>query len=310
MKMNEQPPKIETSILDSMENQIALARKLENVYSERPEIKDFVGSMKGTKFEADYTKEKIQADIDYIEEKRQLIEEQNSSKGRELLDRSEGGFALSEMMQAMIVDQINKGWLSDFKAEMTSDYDDLKVGIDAVMKHTSGGYLGAAFDFTVSSREEQLSSKLNNLWKRNIEKGSVPTVKYFKDPDTGEQSRLLVPKFIIGGSKKDVEDLASAYLSDDQETLKNHPLKYLIIDQITAQLDAILSFYETNADDNKLKFAFQQYKKIEGIIQNIKKDMEYEAFKKNNLDYFEYQKGSKALAEMKRFGASFHSEAA
>lgn len=294
--------KKEPSILDSFENQIALARRLEDVYSHRPDMKKFVGAVKNPKFAEEYTAEKVQQDIDYVERTRVAIEEKNSSMGQEVLNRSEGGFALSEMMQAMVVDRINNGWLKDFKAIMTSDYDDLRVGIDAVMKHEGGSYLGAAFDFTVSSRGEQIAKKLDTMWERNIEKGSVPKLKYFEDPDTHEKSSLLVLKFIIGGSKQDVEDMAKAYLAGDEATLGKHPFRYLMLEQISEQLRVILSFYEAHPDDQKLKFAYQQYQKIESVIEQAKKDIGYDEFKKGNTDFHAYAKESTALAEIKMFG--------
>lgn len=288
------------SIIESVENQVALARKLEAVYENRPEIDSFVGCMKGTRFENEYTDEAIKRDKEYVEKTRKSIDESNSSFGRENLDSIERGFQLSEMMQAMVVDRMNNNWFADCKAIMTTDYDDLSVGIDAVMKHEKGTYLGASFDFTVTSQEKRVYEKLKTVWNKTVKDGKIPTVKYFRDPDTKEQKSLLVPKFIIGATKKDVEDLAGAYLSDDTETLQNHPFKYVMLLQIEEQLQTALDYYELKNNEGSLRFAKQQYENIQKTIRSIKKEVHLDEQMKN-LDLYEYSKTSIALEMMRRF---------
>jgi hypothetical protein len=286
------------SILDNPEKQITLFRKLESVYSQRPDIETFEGAMSESKDAAKYTKEAIGKDVAYVEDTRRKIDEKNSSHGRQILDRNEMGFQLSEILQAMIVDRMNHHWFKDVKAIMTSDFDDLRVGIDAVLKHKDGGYLGTAFDFTVSSQESVIEKKLVREWERNIKTGKIPTIKYFEDPDTHQKGSLLVPKFIVGASKKDVEDLAAAYIEDNQDVLENHPFKYLILQQIEEQLQTILDYYETN-DLPQLSFAKKKYEQIQSLLRGMKKDIH--ADEHMTVDLHEYSKKSVALDTMRRF---------
>lgn len=286
------------SILDNPEKQIALFRKLESVYNQRPDIETFEGAMSESKDASRYTKEAIEKDAMYVESTRRRIEEKNSSHGRQILDRNEMGFQLSEILQAMIVDRMNHHWFKDVKSIMTSDFDDLRVGIDAVLKHKDGGYLGAAFDFTVSSQEAIIEKKLIREWERNIKTGKIPTIKYFEDPDTHQKGSLLVPKFIIGASKKDVEGLATAYLEDNNELLENHPFKYLILQQIEEQLQTVLDYYETN-DLPNLSFAKKKYEQIQSLLRGMKKDIH--ADENMTVDLHEYSKESVALDTMRRF---------
>lgn len=301
MKENfEQPRNTNTeSILDSIENQLVLTRKLGDVYDNRPDLNSFVGAMKGTKYEEKYTEESIRMDEEYVENTRKKIDESNSSGGRQNLDNKEIGFQLSEMMQAMIVDRLNNHWFKNFQAVMTSDFDDLKVGIDAVLKHEKGTYLGAAFDFTVTNQDTIIYKKLKKEWEDHVVKGSIPTVKYFEDPDTKEKKSLLVPKFIIGASKKDVEDMAQAYIVNDVEVLENHPLKYVILQQIEEQLQTVLDYHETNPDNEKLAFARRQYEAIQKLLRIMKNDIHID--ENMNVDLHEYSKENKALDMMRRF---------
>ncbi len=303
--MNEQfKPSIknEPSILESQQNQLLLFKKLETVYSNRTEDLDsFKGAMPGTKFENDYTSESINKDKQYVSYTRSKIEEANSSYGRDNLEHLEGGFQLSEILQAMIVDRLNKKWFKGCKSIMTSDYDDLRVGIDAIMKHERGDYLGIAFDFTVTNQDKKIYEKLQKNWSNNVEGGNIPTIKYFEDPDTKEKGRLLVPKFIIGASKKDIEELANAYITDNNEVLENHPLKYLILLQIEEQLQTILDYHEVNRSNIRFDFAKLQYEKIQALLRNIKNEIHTDEKMHESIDLYEYTKSSIALDMMRRF---------
>lgn len=297
VKTNSEKP---ISILDSLENQLKLTRILGNVYENRPDMKKFIGSMKGTKYESEYTKEAISRDEEYVENTRKAIEKENSSFGEARFNYLEGGFQLSEILQAMIVDRMNNNWYKDCKSIMTADFDDLnpETNIDGLLKHNKNGYMGMSFDFTVSNKKEVIDEKLKKEWF-NVKKGKIPVVKYFEDPDTKEKGNLLVPKFIIGASKTDVEELATAYLKNDKEALDNHPLKYLILLQIEEQLQTILDFYEVNSYGETLKSARLQYERIEKILRIMRNDIHLDT--NMNVDLHEYSKKSVTLDRIRNF---------
>lgn len=299
--MNEQlTKKVEPEFLNNSEKLLALFKKLEDVYKNRPEIDSFVGAMMGTKYENEYSQESINKDKTYVEKTRKEIDQENSSFGKQNLDKLESGFQLSEILQAMIVDRLNKNWFKEIKATMTSDYDDLG-GIDAVMKHENGGYLGVSFDFTVTSKEKIIYEKLNREWENYTEKGKVRTVKYFEDPDTKEKGRLLVPKFIIGASKRDVEELSNAYLDNNKELLENYPFKYVILLQMEEQLQTALDYYEINSNNKSLEFSKKQYDRIQTIIRKMKNEIHIDENIHKNIDLYEYTKQNISLDMMRRF---------
>jgi hypothetical protein len=288
-------------ILSNLKNQIKLAETLKPVYDNRPEPKEFEGILADDpKFAKEYSKEEIQKDIDYVKDTKSKIEQSYLESGK--LDLLEQGFSLSEMMQAMIVDMINRGMFPNFKAVMTSERDDLRIGIDAVLKRDEGKYLGAAFDFSLSGKESDIENKLEKIWNFGIEKHAIPVVKYFKDPDSGRKGSLMVPKFVIGASKKEIEDFAQKYLDGKQDELKNHPFKYLMVKQIDEQLKAALSFFEKNSKNPEYDFIHNQYKKIELFIEELKKDINYADFTKGK-DFFDYKKQNVAYNTMRKFFA-------
>jgi len=286
-------PKKEESPLKNPENLIALALRLQNVYSKRPDITKFKGAMADTKFADEYSVEKIKEEGDWVDDTRLKIEEHNREKGQEMFDHFEENFAFAEAAQAMMTDRLNV-WLPDFKTIMTSDYDDLKVGIDMVIKHKDGGYFGTAFDATVSSNPDRINEKLTKNWDNNVSKGSLPVVKYFQDPDTGEKKRLIVPKFILGASANDVNEMAKAYLSGTEQSLDNHPFRKMMLEQIRTQLNGVLDFYEDRKDDSRYSFAYRQYIRVKEMIDGAEKQLD-ESKIIDRLDYHEYSKNSLAL---------------
>jgi hypothetical protein len=291
--------KLPVDIFHSVEKQVLLARKLEKAYSNRPELSNFIGAMPDTKFAPEYTEESIRNDEQYVETTRKNIEQSIHSRGERNAEVKEANFAVSEMMQALIVDRINNGWLDEFSAIMTSDFDDLKSGIDAIMKHKSGQYVGAAFDFTSAADEEVLRNKLDKEWERRIEKGSIPTVKYFEDPDTHAKGKILAPKFVIGATRKDIEELADAYLENKEEVLKEHKFQYLIIEQVYEQLVAILDYYDKhNTPENT--FATKHYEGVYVFVQRMRDRFVSEG-KINTIEFYEYAKESPALQIMREF---------
>ncbi|MCX6755286.1 MAG: hypothetical protein NT068_01965 [Candidatus Nomurabacteria bacterium] len=287
-------------ILNSVEKQIALARKLEDVYKNRPDPRNFIGAMSGTKRENEYSAEEIEKDISYVENTKASIEKSNKEKGIDTLAILESGFSLSEMMQAMIIDRINKGMFPGFKAVMTSERDDLKVGIDAVLKKKELGYLGASFDFTITASKTNIQDKLEKNWNFNIERHIIPTVKYFEDPDTHEKRSLLVPKFIIGGSKKDIEFFTDKYLNDKADELNDHPFKHMMIKQIDMQLDSAIKFFETKKDDRSFDFIKKEYMEIKSFIEKLKEDVHYQEYVKSK-DFMEAKKDGVAFKAIKEF---------
>ncbi|MEI8175201.1 MAG: hypothetical protein WCG28_04600, partial [bacterium] len=238
----------------------------------------------------------------YITKTRAKIEEQEKALGEKKFNEEENKFQLSEIMQALVVDLMNRDWFKNCKTIMTSDFDDLKNGFDAVMKRGEG-YLGISIDFTVSNKENIIQGKLEKEWKRNIKDGNIPRVKYFEDPDTKQKGNLLVPKFIVGASKTDVETFAKAYLGNEVESLNDHPFKYIILLQMEEQLQTVLDYYENDEKINNKKFEFarRKYNDIQTILRSMKRDIHLDEEMRKKIDIFEYSKENIALNTMRKF---------
>ncbi len=291
------------SILNNAEKQQKLLSMLSDVYKHRPDIRSFVGlKSKNPKRPDEYSSDKISEDEKYVSDIQLEIEKANvyDTRGDEQeMALKRKTFEQGELLQAMVVDRLNKHWFKDCKAIMTSIFDDLRVGIDAVMKHKNGGYLGASFDFTVGNDDKGVIKKLNKQWERTT-KGQVATIKYFEDPDTGEKGSLLVPRFIIAASDRDVEELAEAYLTNDTEALENHPFKYIMLKQIEEQLQTALDFFESDPNVERNSFAKKKYGEIQGLLRILKSEVAADE-KMSSLELFNRLDNNRAYKAMRLF---------
>ena len=266
------------SILSNPENLKALKEMLGDVYSHRPNPEDFIGAMDGTNFESEYSRESVFEDLKSVQMGRTFIEMKNQQFGESLKSKSEAGFEEGEILQTVIIDRVNKGWIPDMKGIMTCDFDDLKSGIDSAMRYKESAYFGVSLDMTIAEKTEIIEAKLQKNWDRYISKGHVPVIKYYIDPENPkDKGKRIMPKFVIGGSHEDLNRLANAYLNDDLESVADDPLKYTIISQIDAQLSKIQDFYSSleNISNPKFDFARKQYARFADFFEEIKKSIDY-----------------------------------
>lgn len=297
----------EESVLDKNDNQIKLYERLKGAYDNRPKkLSDFIGAMADNEKQAyKYTKEQIELDEKYVKDTRDEIEKTNSSYGQKELSGRENGFAYGEMAQSMITDLINNVWFPGFKAIMTHDFDDLKAGIDTVLKK-GDTFLGLGIDFTISGQEDTIAKKLEKEWSGHVTRGKIATVKYFKDPDTGKMGSKVTPKFIIGSSKSFVEEAAAAYLAGNEKSLEGHPMRESFIRQIETQLNNALDYFEERLDAKDIspedfkKFSFtkMQYEKVYNAVSDLKKSS---LVKVDPMVYHMFSKESVAERAIKNF---------
>jgi len=275
--------------------------RLQNVYSKRPDTSKFTGALADTKFADEYSAEEIAKDNLYVIDTRNKIEEHNRAKGQEAFDRFQENFAFAEAGQAMIVDRLNI-WMPGSTTNMTADCDDLRIGVDFLTTNKNSGHFGTAFDVTLSSKKNFINEKITKNWDNNIVKGSLPVVKYFEDPETGQKGRLLTPKFIIGASADDINDMANAYLTGDEKSLDNHPFRKLFFEQIRVQYNDALDFYESDENKNDARFSLarREYTRVKTMIDEAEKKLD-ESGDIDRLSYHEYSKESLTLQLINEF---------
>lgn len=222
---------------DTELQQTLLKKKYELVDQYRP---------KETTFTDIYSKEEIDADLADIERIKSTWSHNEYLKN------------VSTIYEGIIADQISaNAWFGEnCESVATSEYDDIKNGVDVVTIFTqeeSKQYLGLGIDVTFASDKKVLEKKLTGI-KQCILNRNLPSLKYFQDPDTGEHKKLFLPKVIIGSRLSSAEKLIQLWGGKDGEKnkkLSQHPVSSKIIMESIAQLKYFYE-YALNLSENDL----------------------------------------------------------
>ncbi|MEA3399038.1 MAG: hypothetical protein U9R00_00825 [Patescibacteria group bacterium] len=196
--------------------------KKKKIDSFRPKEEDFLDI---------YSKDEIQADLDDLEKIKSSWEEKD--------DKEKYLHQISNLYEGVLVDQIevNSWFGEECETLSTSEYDDVKNGIDAVSIFNGEKYLGLGMDVTFASKIEVLEKKLESI-KGKIRTGNLPTLKYFEDLE-GKRKKISLPKVIIGSRISSAEKLIKLWGSkedDRNKQLQNHPVQSKIILETIFQL--------------------------------------------------------------------------
>ncbi len=144
----------ERSILDDPTIVSKLKEELDTVFSRRPDPNEFIGAMAGTAYARKYTRKNVEKNIKYAEIRDSYFDQENIQYGKALAASKESGFTSGELLQAIIIDRLNNGWLPNMKGSMASRYDDVAAGIDAAVKYKKYNYFATSFDMTISENDE------------------------------------------------------------------------------------------------------------------------------------------------------------
>ena len=229
----------------------------------------------------------INKDSAYVADLKKKFAKQNSPEENEIKKLAE----LFEMLLAQLVELEN--WLGeDVFITETSEFDDFRAGIDAVVEILRDGafsHVGLAIDVTFS--EKQLEKKLERI-RDEIDYYELPKVKYFISQGGDFKGELSnIPRVVVAVGRKDINELATLWLDIDflrkrihgkqtgaetdklrvrlreaQAKLVNHPLQIEILAQIELQIETFAS-YTTRKNKSRES---EKFRNILSIIRSIK----------------------------------------
>lgn len=227
-----------------------LEKKVKMVDNYRPKEADFSDI---------YSKDEINRDLEEIKHLKELWTKDDEDE-KYIKD-------VSSIYEGVIADQIEaNAWFGeDCEVVLTSEYDDIKNGVDMVSvfnKNESKQYLGLGIDVTFASDKKILDKKLDSI-KQCIKNGTLPILKYFQDPDTGEHKKLSLPKVIIGSRLSSAEKLIQLWGGNDEnknKKLKENPIQSKIILESLYQLKYFYDYATKLSDNEHNKTLVEQYK--------------------------------------------------
>jgi hypothetical protein len=252
-------------VSDRKMNFESASRKKEKVLADAIKERNFIGV---------YPREEVEKDLKYIKEA------ENAFKEKAADEESARGVELAHIFEAIICHQGElANWFGENSMTIKSArYDDLKNGVDLIIEFTDNddknSHLALAVDVTFSSFEK-LYEKLDGI-KTDIEDGKLAYVKYFESERSGIKGDIKgIPKTVIGADPRTLYKLMDLWVGGKEKELEKHPIQFMILDQIMAQL---IRFKEL-AESNKKSFIADKYEKaIEtvGRILNEKQELREE----------------------------------
>ena len=242
---------------------------IERAYKRALEVLE-IDRIRTEDFEDLYGAEQIQRDQAYVERM-----EKEFAAGETPVEKRDREVAT--ILEAIIHEAIEQAnWFGEEAHTITpTRFDDIVAGIDCLVgfreeNEHDASYLGLAIDVTFS--ENQTTKKLKRIHDTDIEGGELKKVKYFMSehsPVRGE--RRDIPRVVVGTDAKAVEDLIEVWMDPDRKrknkALAEHPLQYMLLEQIHMQLETFEQYARSLGKDNVAAIYGRTNKIITDIIK-------------------------------------------
>jgi hypothetical protein len=224
-----------------------------------------------------YEVSEIENDKKYVTEMKEKFKKNETKESKE-------SKTIADAVEIIINDQIE---LADWLGEetytyQTSEYDDIKNGIDAVLEFVNDdendqNFLGIAFDITYKNDVRKKFFRI----KKEIEKHQKNNIKYFQSENNTEYKGSIdnIAKLVISLDIKSAEELIELYCGNKNKELSKHFFQFQLIDELLYQLNTFMKYSKSvNNQDSYIL-----YKETKEKIENIKK--EKDSLKTPDKDY-------------------------
>lgn len=240
--------------------------KHEKIDRFRPDLSEFTDVVKGGATEINQDKQEVR-------ELKELFES-GLTKDEKLRALKE----VAEIYEGVLVDQIEANAWFGVNCEMliTSEYDDIKNGIDGVgvfKQEERSEYIGFGIDVTFASDTTVLQKKLDSV-KSIIRDNKLSQVKYFIDENNKHLS-LTLPKVIVGSRLSSAEKLIDLWASNNKnrnQELQQHPTQSKIIMETLWQLHYFYE-YAVSQKNNEAAIAYGKLYNLFFDVFEEKKDL-------------------------------------
>lgn len=203
----------------------------------------------------------IGKDLMYVKKMREMFEAEATPEHRQAQK-------LATILEAILHEQIELNeWLGpDVQTRKASQYDDIKNGVDSIVDFRQDigvQHLALALDVTYSGRTPV--KKLERI-RNEIDSEELSTVKYFESSDgTYKGSLYQVPRVVIGSEKNETLALAELWMQKKNKELARHPIQLKILDEISMQLQAFITYAEKHGKTKIVEIYSRQLRLIESI---------------------------------------------
>ncbi|MBI3335319.1 MAG: hypothetical protein HY001_02375 [Candidatus Portnoybacteria bacterium] len=220
----------------------------------------------------------INADLAYVRRTRYSMEMHDTIRERQSKE-------IADTFEVILHEQVGKNkWLGENAFSVkTSEYDDIRNGVDSVTEFLTGpssvSHLALGIDITFGYN---LAKKFERI-KEEIDAGNLTQVKYFVSPSQHFRGELKkIPRVVAGADIDSVNGLITLWLNEDDVLLKRHPVQLKILDEMKMQLEVFREYSKQRRPE--LVPVFQQRLNLIDSLVERKKDLRNELVLNETLD--------------------------
>jgi len=231
-----------------------------------------------------YSEENVEKDLAYVAEMEEEFKKSNTPEEQRLKK-------LATIFEAIIHEQTEiNNWLGEnVETKKTSGYDDIENDVDLLAefkqpKKLLTSHLALAVDVTFSSAN--IVDKMEEI-TQEINSGKLATIKYFKSDYLNiRDEKTNIPRVVIGVDGYNLDKIMTLWLNRKNQSLANHPVKFLLIKEILLQLES----YKNYALKMKQPAAADNINKVLEIIEKIAKNENKRGLMDENISKVEEDK--------------------
>jgi hypothetical protein len=186
-----------------------------------------------------------------IEGNQILVDKKLSGAKNESSVREKESKRYADTLEAMVFTGVDENkWMGpDATPIKTSDYDDIENKVDMVIEfimREGAAHLALAVDVTFDSLFGHKYRKI----EEEIVRGELSKVKYFKSEKMHLRGELKnIPRVVVGIDIKNIREMIKPWIDGNKNVLDNHPIQFLILEEIRLQLKFYKKFAEALGKD-------------------------------------------------------------
>jgi len=207
-----------------------------------------------------YGQEVVTADLEYVERMEEKFSNPLDSQSRILKEKA-------EVLEAIISREADQNmWFGENSAIiLTSKFDDIKNGIDAVIefeKEEGISTLGLAVDVTFGNA---VGKKMDKI-EQSIREGKKTSVKYFESELGDFRGELRnIAKVIVGVDGRTEAELENFFAERKGSDFANHQVQLQILEEIIIQCE----YFKSIAEEVRRENVFKSYDRALKIISKL-----------------------------------------
>jgi len=202
-----------------------------------------------------------------IENDQKVVDNKLSRPKKELHTREAESKNYADTLEAMVFTGIGENkWMGpDASPIKTSDYDDIENKVDMIIEfimREGAAHLALGIDVTFDSLFGYKYRKI----EEEIIRGELGQIKYFKSEKMNLRGELRnIPRVVIGVDINNIQELIKPWVDEKKDILNNHPIQFLILEEIRLQLQ----FYKQYAEELGKGKIVEIYSRSLAIIEQI-----------------------------------------